>query len=361
MVPLARLQARGFKLSALESPCSSSRLPALRSHLPSQSLRLLLAILASVAAAYALSLYLTVPANPEVNFWREVMVRRDTEIAAVRQAKPGTPIIFFTGGSSTAFSIDPLIIEQSCHRPAFNLGLPAAAGGPYLLHQAFKRTRPGDILVVCLEADLLAYGGELDPTPLAFSLSLLDHDPIGAAGGSTFGKGLAPRDLLNLPRPGSRYLATLAARIVTGKDYRYTPADIRYRGRIETPVSNPTIAPLREAGTRHLHPDGAALLKQLAAAAKQRGVTLFYSMPWRWTHPEFSDAWRSANLPLLTEINAIIPVLDDATRGVGTHRDHFSDSVQHLTSTGSTARTTALAGALRAMLNVERGVSTSEL
>lgn len=316
-------------------------------------MRFLLAIAAAVLAAYALSLYLTVPANPEVKFWRHAIERRDAEIAAVRASRPGTPVILFTGGSSTAFSIDPRIIEETCLLPAFNLGLPVSAGAPYLLHQAFKRTQPGDILVVCLEADILASGGEMQASPLAFSLSLLDHDPTGADGGATLDEGLAPRELLNLPRPGARYLSTLAARIVTGKDYRYTLSDIRYHGRIETPISDPTIAPLEKATQRHLHPDGAALLRKLSAAAKPRGVRLFYSMPWRWTLADHADAWREANLRFLNEIGEIIPILDDGTRGVGTQREHFSDSVQHLTAAGSAERTKALAGALRPMLNVE--------
>lgn len=313
-------------------------------------MRFLLAILASVLAAYTLGFYLTVPANPETDFWHDVMERRDREIAEVRQEKPGTPIIFFTGGSSTAFSIDPQIIEEACRLPAFNLGLPVAAGGPYLLHQAFKRTRPGDILVVCLEADALTYGAEADAGTLSFSLSLLDEDPTGAAGGTTFGKGLDVRHVLNLPRPGASYLATLAARSLIGKDYRYTHADIRYHGRIETQISDPTISPLAEVGPRHLHSEGADLLKKLSAAAKERDVKLFYSMPLRWTLPEYGEAWRTANHSFLEEINAIIPVLDDGTRGVGTRREHFSDSVQHLTAAGSAARTQALAPTLKAAL-----------
>jgi hypothetical protein len=40
-------------------------------------LRFPLAITATVLAAYALSLYLTVPANPEVKFWRHAIERRD--------------------------------------------------------------------------------------------------------------------------------------------------------------------------------------------------------------------------------------------------------------------------------------------
>jgi hypothetical protein len=313
-------------------------------------MRFPLAIAASVLGAYALSLYLTIPANPELGFWSWVMKRRDHEIAQARKEQPGTPIIFFTGGSSTAFSIDPYIIEQATGLPAFNLGLPVSAGGPYLLHQAFKRTHPGDIMVVCLEADALAYGTDANASPLSFSLSLLDHDPVGAAGGTTFDRKLNAREALNLPRPGARYLTTLAARLAIGKDYRYKPTDIRYHGRIETAVKNPSNEPLGTVVERRLHPAGATLLRKLSAAAEERGITLFYSMPWRWTLPGYSEAWRISNQSLLADINEIIPVLDDDTRGVETRREFFSDSVQHLTAAGSAARTHALAPILRAAL-----------
>lgn len=313
-------------------------------------MRFLLSILLCLIAAYALSLYLTVGANPEVTFWREVMVKRDKDIEVARRAMPDSAAVFFTGGSSTAFSIDPLIVEEGCGLPSFNLGLPISAGAPYILHQAFKRTRPGDTLVICLEADILSFGGETKSSTLSLALGLLEKEPSGAAGGSTFNSSLGPRQALNLSRPGPRFLLTLAGRQVMNKGYRYKLSDIRYHGRIETGQDNPSMVALAETSSRRLHPEGRKLLETLSKAAKSRGVSLYYSMPWRWVLPEFEEAWRTANLELLREINAIVPILNDGSGGVASRREYFSDSHQHLTAEGSAERTKLLVPVLNRSL-----------
>lgn len=301
-------------------------------------------MLAALALAYGLGLVLTVPANPEVGFWREVMLRRDAEIATAR--KSGGPCLFFTGGSSTAFSIDPAIIEQACGRPAFNLGLPIASGAPYILHQALKRCQSGDTLVVCLEADVIAHGGESHPSTLSFALGALEGDVSGAAGGATLDRSLHLREALNLPRPGPQYLTTLAARVATGKGYRYTPQDIRYHGRIETSLQDPSMIALGTPARRRLHPEAETLLSRFVESARQSGVRVFYSQPWRFTSPETIDAWRLENKALLADVARVIPVLEDPSLGASADRQDFSDSHQHLTAAGSKKRTELLASVL---------------
>lgn len=305
-------------------------------------------MLAALALAYGLGLVLTIPANPEVGFWREVMERRDSEIATARTS--GTPCIFFTGGSSTAFSIDPAIIEKACGQPSFNLGLPIASGAPYILHQALKRCRRGDTLVVCLEADVIAHGGESRPSTLSFALGALEGDLSGAAGGSTLDRSLTVREMLNLPRPGPQYLTTLAARVATGKGYRYTSRDIRYHGRIETPLDDPSMIALGKPATRRLHPEAEAMLLRFTEASRASGVRVFYSQPWRYTSKETLDAWRMENKALLDDIARVIPVLDDPSRGASADRSDFSDSHQHLTAQGSQKRTELLASTLASAL-----------
>jgi hypothetical protein len=310
-------------------------------------LRFLISSIVCLIAAYGISGWLTVPENPEVAFWREAIVGRDRDIAAARTAHPDQPFLFFTGGSSTAFSIDPAIVEPACGLLAFNLALPISASAPYILHQAFKRTRPGDILVIGVEADILSFSGEFKPSSLAFALGLMEQDPAGIAGGQTFDKRLALRDAFNLPRPGPGYLVTLAGRLAYGKGYRYKSEDIRYHGRIETPVKDQGLEPLDAMTPRHLHPEAAEWLQKLAVAAKEKDVTLFYAMPWRLTKPQAETACRAANRSLLDEINPIIPVLEDGADGVSTRTDFFSDSLQHLTAEGSSVRTRALVPILK--------------
>jgi len=318
-------------------------------------MRFLALILACTAAAYALAFGIAVPGNPEVKFWRAVDQRRDQEIAAVRQADPAPPLLLFTGGSSCAFSIDPEIVESTCGRPAFNLGLPVAAGAKFLLHQALAKARAGDTLVVCLEPDLLTYPESFRPSTLSFALASLAGDPAGAVGGSSFGQSLAVRDYLNLSRPGPSHLSTLLAKSAAGKElYRYTPGDLRYRGRVETPVLEPGLPSNGTKAADHILPAARELLATFRQAADRKGVRLAYAMPWMLTAESASAANRATNRRILDTIDPILPVLDDGWLGVSTDPTHFSDSPQHLTAEGSRLRSTGLAKALDLWLKSKR-------
>jgi len=313
-------------------------------------MKYLLKLIASAAAAYALSLVMTVWANPEIRFWRNVQQVRKTEIGVVRQQDPQTPLILFTGGSSTAFSVDPGVVEAACGKPTFNLALPAAAGPRYLLHQALEHCREGDILVVGLEADFLASESDYPAGMFSFGLALQEGRPSATVGNATFPETMEIRDALNFARPGTRYLLTLAYRGLSGKGYRYQPSDYRYRGRLETAVGDPAMVPHDVLTAQALSDSGRELLTRFRDAALRKKVRLFYAMPVRWTSLENAERSRSANEALLREIEPIIPVIDDGTRGVSAERSHFSDSHQHLTAEGSLARSRALAGKLAELL-----------
>ena len=313
-------------------------------------MKFLLKLIACAVAAYALSLVMTIWANPEVRFWRDVQVRRQAEIATARARDPQAPVILFTGGSSTAFSIDPAVVESACGMPAFNLALPAAAAPRYLLHQALEQARAGDIVVVGLESDFLADESAYPAGMFAFGLALQEGRPAATVGNGTFPDTLALRDALNFSRPGARYLITLAYRGLSGKGYRYKASDYRHHGRIETAVTNPAMVPHDVLSKQALSSSGKLLVTQFRDAAALKKVRLFYAMPVRWTSTENAEVSRSANEALLREIDAIIPVIDDGTRGVSTARADFSDSHQHLTAQGSLARSQALAGKLAELL-----------
>jgi hypothetical protein len=306
------------------------------------------AILACVAAAYGLGFYLAIPANPEIGFWREVVKRRESEIAEARKTQPDRAIIFFTGGSSTAFSIDPQIIENTCGMPSFNLGLPVAAGGEYLLHQALSACKPGDFLVVCLEPDLLTYSAkERSPSTFSFAMAASAGHPSEAGGGVTFDQSISIRDYLNLSRPGPRFLATLGVKMLAGKGYRYTPADIRYRGRLETLMRYPTLAPSGPAHATRLSCPGATFLQTFRRAAVNRNVRVFYSMPWQYTGENDLAENRRCKRELLKDIETIMPVLHDDFAGSISDAGYFSDTAMHLGATGSQVRSTTVAAALK--------------
>ncbi|MCW1885177.1 hypothetical protein OKA04_10600 [Luteolibacter flavescens] len=314
-------------------------------------MRYFLTLLASAVAAYVLGFVLTVPANPELRVWQGVDQRRKAELAEVRAKSPDRPVIFFTGGSSTAFSIDPAIIEGTCGMPAFNFALPASAGAHYLLHQALEQTKSGDVLVIGLEPDFFAYESDNPAGSLAFGLAVLDGQPSATVGGDTFGNSLSLPEYMTMARPGPKYLVTLLYRSASGKGYRYTPEDYRYHGRMETPVKEEGMPPLKLEGEVRLAESGRKLLQGIKAAADKRGVRLCYTMPWRWTLPEDAAASREANAALLRDIGQIIEVVDDGTNGVATDASFFSDTPQHLTAAGSEARSRTLAPALKLLLS----------
>jgi len=310
-------------------------------------MRFLFATLACVLAAFALAFCLAVPANPEVKFWRAVDQRRDQEIAAVRQARPKQPILFFTGGSSCAFSIDPQIIEESCGMPAFNLGLPVAAGPKFILHQALAKTRPGDILVVCLESDMLTHPDPFEASVISFGLACLAGDPSAAAGGSSFDSRLNVRDFINLARPGPFHMATLMGKLAAGKNlYRYQAGDFRHHGRIETSITGLQLPKAGRKSAEQLLPAARELLSTFREAASRKGVRLAYSMPWVLTDESAATANHGVNRSILASIDPILPTLDDGYLGLSTDPGHFSDSIQHLSAQGSRLRSIGLAKVL---------------
>lgn len=318
-------------------------------------MRFLALILACTAAAYALAFAIAVPGNPEVQFWRAVDQRRDLEIAAVRKADPAPPLLLFTGGSSCAFSIDPEIIESSCGRPAFNLGLPVAAGAKFLLHQALAKASPGDTLVVCLEPDLLTYPESYKPSTFSFGLATLAGDPSAAVGGSSFDRELTLRDYLNLSRTGPAHFATFIGKCAAGKKlYRYGLDDLHYHGRLESPDREPDLPRIGFKSADQLLPAARDLLTTFRQGADRKGVRLAYSMPWMLTAEPAATGNRATNRRILDAIDPILPVLDDGWLGVSTDPAHFSDSGLHLTAEGSRLRSSGLAKSLDLWLKSKR-------
>lgn len=310
-------------------------------------MRFLLSIIACAILAYGLAAYVSIPANPEVRFWRSVDQLRDKEIAEVRKQHPGQPILFFTGGSSCAFSIDPEIIEETCGMPAFNLGLPVAAGPKFLLHQALEKTQKGDILTICLEPDLLTYPEDFKPSQFSFAMATSVGQPSAAAGGLSFGESLDLREYLNLSRPGPTHIANLIGKSFTGKGYRYQASDIRAHGRIETSVSDKNLSRTGMKSATEILPAARQMLADFKQAASAKGVRLFYSMPWMLTDEKAAENNRKNNFAILKSINNMVPTVDDGHQGVAVDSAYFSDSGLHLTSQGSAIRSKDLAVALR--------------
>jgi hypothetical protein len=312
-------------------------------------LRFPLTLLACLIAAYALSAALTITVNPETAFWAEAVARREAAVSEIREKSPDQPITFFAGGSSCAFSIDPKVIEETTGQPAVNLGLPVSAGARYILHHALSQANTGDLLVVCLEQDLLTFPDqESSPSKTGFALEVVRGNLTDSAGGSTFGEIPGISDYLTLPRPGANYLITLAGRGLTGKGYRYKPEDVGYRGLLRTDSRDPSLRGGGDSDATSLHPEGRLLLETFAAAAKQKGVRLAYSMPWYFTDTASLAHNRANNQKVLADIATIIPVLEDGFSGAMDGIENFADSGLHLSDSGTAARSQALAEAMAA-------------
>lgn len=314
-------------------------------------MRILLAILAAVVCAFVVSLLLTISWNPEVSFWHEVVNRRQTALEQIRAESPSQSVIFFAGGSSCAFSISPKIVEEIIGRPVINLGLPISSGPKYILHQALRQAEAGDLIVVCLEPDILTFPDqETSPTKTGFAIEARSGNFTDSAGGSTFDEIPGISDYLSLPRPGAKYLITLVGRSITGKGYRYKENDIGYRGVIRTDERDLELVGAGASDIKALHPEGRILLENFAAAAKAKGVRLAYSMPWYFTDTTALDHNRSNKRQVLAEIATIMPVIEDGFSGAMDGIENFADSALHLSDQGVVIRSEALANALKSHL-----------
>jgi hypothetical protein len=315
------------------------------------TVKLLFTLLISLITAYAVSCFVTIGINPEVGFWNEAVSRRLDDMAQIRKKHPGQPIIIFTGGSSCAFSIDPRIVEETTGMPSINFGLPVSCGSRYLIHQAFRHAKPGDLVVIGTEPDLLTFPGqEASPSKLGFALEARQGRITEAAGGDTFGRSVSIPDYLSLSRPGPEYLITLMGRSFAGKGYRYKEPNIKHRGLIQTPIRDHSLKPGGTYGITSLHPEGRELLEAFAAVAKREGIRVAYSMPWSYTATVYLDQNRTNRRKILAEIESIMPVIEDGFSGTMDGRDNFSDGGRHLSDIGTAARSRALADALKAHL-----------
>lgn len=316
----------------------------------------LLFLLALVAAtAFAAGRWMVTAANPEVAFWSGVIAKRDVELAGLRAKRPGEGVVLFTGGSSCAFSVDPPRVAEVIGRPCFNLGGVARAGANYLIHEALKRSQPGDLLVLALEPHFITEEGRSRPTQLGLAMSLEAGDSAGAAGGESFGRTVSWREQANLLRPGARYFGTWSAKLATGKlGYRYTMDDLRPGGRLETPVRT---ASLFSAAlpARVLTEEGKDMLRRVAEVARRKNVAVVYSLPWAYTDPQFLEQNRAMNRNLMQEVATLMPVLDDPAFGTCAEKGFYADSEYHLTAEGSHARSLAVAAGLKANLGGRSG------
>lgn len=314
-------------------------------------MKLLLRLILVALLAFGAGAFLLVRENPEARFWAQLRARQELELAQLRSAHPGSPVVLFTGGSSCAFSVDPAIVTAETGRPSVNLGTSAWSGPKYYLHRAFQSARAGDLLVLVIEPNFLTETGMLDPTPLGLALAWDSGDPDAAAGADSFGETLSPLQHLDLLRPGARYLVTWSAKSLAGGErYYYTLNDLRPGGRLETARRHPTGHGDDRVHPGQLTPEAGILLERVAALARQREIRVAYALPWYFTAEASAAANRATRRALLDQIAGIMPVLEDPALGVRTEPGLFSDTNFHLTAGGSGQRSRVLGRSLLPLL-----------
>jgi len=310
--------------------------------------KLIFSCLVSALVSFVAGAWILICQNPEVEFWLAIEGKRDAELESLRVSRPEYPCIIFSGGSSCAFSIQPSIVESVVGLPTFNYGSVAGAGAKYIIHQSLERCRKGDILVLALEPHFLVQANRGKPTQLGVALAVANGNSQLAVGGETFGASLSPIQGFTFLRPGPRYTATWIGKGLRGDmSYRYSVKDYRPAGWLETNFRGGFLNPSGKLPPQQLSNEGRQLLNSARTSADERGVRVYYSLPWLLTNESIAKKNRDSNSYLLGSIAEIMPVLKDPTMGAQTNHLYYSDTEYHLNSIGSELRSKIVAEAIK--------------
>ena len=288
--------------------------------------------------------------DPEAAFWKRVVKLKQERVSMEREGRIEGPMIFVGGGSSCSFSIHPDVLTEVMGWRAVNMGGSAGMGYRYLIDLAASRAERGDIVILHLEPAIFR-GKEKRMTPLAVKVDLARF-PTGLSGGvfedELYEEPVAER--LAALRPGAKFLGTLAAKMVrSGPLYRYQLADIRGNGTLscKTSAPNPDVGSFK--AMRHWLDDRVVQedLRKLAEYAEERGVMIFFTLPWESFRSEVLVAQRDEHSAYLDGIAEHLPVLRDEMMGAVGDNSLFLDTGYHMTEEGGRLRTRVLAEALK--------------
>lgn len=113
--------------------------------------------------------FLAIQAVMAAVLWREIPAQSDHYLATLADKhhallhQPG-PRLLILGGSSTAFGISSPEFKQRLPLTPINMGMHAAAGLEFMLRHAECHVKPGDVVLVCPEFQLLV-DSQMNPTP----------------------------------------------------------------------------------------------------------------------------------------------------------------------------------------------------
>lgn len=300
-------------------------------------------LLAAALIALLLSAAYTRWWNPEVRLY--VHAARVKQEWASRLDREFTNKTVVFGGSSTSFSIDPGRLLERQGEAVANFGLHAGMQLRFLTAFAAAAARPGDLLLMAVEPELLVASS--DGSDLAAQMGFALGQPGWIHASNVTGDPVRRVENLVSLRPGAHHFFTLLAKIALGKPlYRYAPADFTATGWQRTGERRAVTDPARWQAP--LDRDARLFLAALKAWGESRGVRVAYALPWRYASAEAAPAFQTDNLRFLAEVAVHLPVLADERLGAYDVREHFADTPLHLTPEGAAVRSDALAEQLRA-------------
>jgi hypothetical protein len=290
--------------------------------------------------------------NPEVRLYVHAVDVKEAWARELEQTFTNRTIVF--GGSSTSFSIDPGRMLERDGLAVVNCGLHAGMMTGFLTGFAAGTARPGDLLLMAMEPELLVVPG--NGSDLAAQMGFaLDH-PEWIHASNVTGEPIHWVENLISLRPGAYHFFTLLGKLALGRPlYRYSPEDFTESGWQRTSERREIGDPQRWSA--HLTPESQALLKALTDWGTARGIRVAYLLPWRYVTEPQAEAFQADNLQFLVEIAEFLPVLADPRLGAYSVREHFADTPLHLTPEGAATRSDELA----ALLKEDRFWTTEDL
>jgi hypothetical protein len=291
--------------------------------------------------------------DPEAAFWRKVINDRHERAEVAREKADGEPVIFVGGGSSCSFSIHSDVLTEMTGLQAVNFGGSAGMGYRYLLDLATSHAKSGDIVILQLEPGILR-GTEAALPSLAVKMGLMGNGR-GAFKDELYEDPVM--DKLKALKPGAKFLGVLAGKAMkSGPMYRYQIEERMQNGTLSVKVSvpNPDVENYRE--TKHWAEDEKVEedLARVAQYAAERGVKVYFTLPWEAFQEAVLDAQRAEHAAYLDRIAERLPVLRDEMMGAVGDNSLFLDTGFHMTNEGGRLRTRAMARALKLELSQEK-------
>ena len=300
-------------------------------------------LLVSALLALLLAAGYTLRLNPEIRLYRYAAHVKQAWAARLDRDFTNKVIVF--GGSATSFAIDPARILERDGLPVVNFGLHAGMGAEFLTGFAAAAARPGDLLLMAIEPELLLSRGS--DSDLAAQIGFALGHPEWIDASNVTGEPVHwVADLVSL-RPGAYHVFTLLGKIALRRPlYRYHPDDFTPSGWQRTRERRAFGEPGRYRVS--LSPKAHRLLAALRDWAKARHIRVAYLLPWRYAGPDYVRGFQEDNLRYLIQIAEYLPVLADERLGAYPVREHFADTPMHLTPAGARIRSDTLAAQLKA-------------